>query len=363
MDNFPWNIYGQNRAIDLLDKINSSQKIPPAFLFKGMEGTGKFLTALHFVSQINSHLKAKKITRLSEPYIKYIFPLPRGKGETSDDTAFEKLDSDTVKNIQEEIVKKSKNPYYKLNIESANFIKINSIRDIRKFISLNFDEMNHRIIIIEDSHMMNDEAQNALLKNLEEPPEGIIFILITPYANRLLPTIQSRCWQINFEPLESAEITKILTEFFDVDEQLAEQVSHFCNGSIVDATDLINNNFEKLLEDTIFLLRYSLGKKYHSTINFVNKFVEENSADSLKLLIQMITKWLNDTVRNKVSYRHYYFADFTDTLIKFNQQFGDKPVNETINKLNRLSSAIDRNVNLNIIILGIIFELSFITMR
>jgi len=47
---------------------------------------------------------------------------------------------------------------------------------------------------------MNDQAQNALAKNLEEPPEGIIFILITSNKDKLLQTIQSRCWQINFEP-------------------------------------------------------------------------------------------------------------------------------------------------------------------
>jgi DNA polymerase-3 subunit delta' len=363
MDKFPWNIYGQDRSIDLLEKIKSSQKIPHAFLFKGMDGIGKHLSAIYFASLINSHTHIKKISQLTEPYIKYIFPLPRGKGETSDDTAFEKLDADTVKNIQAEIIEKSKNPYYKLNIEGANFIKINSIRDIRKFISLNFDELKYRVILIEDAHMMNEEAQNALLKSLEEPPEGIIFILITPYVDKLLPTIQSRCWQINFDPLESDDIAKILREFFGVEHQLSEQVSYFCNGSVIDAVELINNDFEKLLEDTVFLLRYSLGKKYHSTISFVNEFVQENSAESLKLLIQMITKWLNDTIRNRVNYEDYYFSEYKDTLIKFNEKFGNKAVNQTINKLNELSSAIDRNVNLNLIILGIIFELSFITMR
>ena len=61
---------------------------------------------------------------------------------------------------------------------------------------------------------MNTEAQNALLKNLEEPPEGVIFILCTSSPEKLRETIRSRCWRINFQPLDDNQLYEILVEKF-----------------------------------------------------------------------------------------------------------------------------------------------------
>jgi DNA polymerase-3 subunit delta' len=72
---------------------------------------------------------------------------------------------------------------------------------------------------------MNEEAQNALLKNLEEPPEKVIFILITSQVSKLRRTIISRCWRINFDPLSEEDIAKVLVSYFKVDQSLRSSCS------------------------------------------------------------------------------------------------------------------------------------------
>ena len=179
-------IYGQTSVINILNKLLDNSSIPHAFLFTGLPGVGKEFTAIRFAQALNSNYDLSEdsakisnlISNFSEPYIKYILPLPRGKNETDTSGPFEKLSVEENENYWEELGKKIKNPYYKIQMQRASNIKISSIRDINKFLSINYSDIKYRIILISDAHLMNEEAQNALLKNLEEPPEGIIFILV-----------------------------------------------------------------------------------------------------------------------------------------------------------------------------------------
>src|ERR1035437_8506461 len=350
--NNKWNgIYGQQAVLDILERLIFSSNIPHAFLFTGIDGIGKEYTALKFTSAVNildtnysEHID-QIIFSYSEPYVKFIFPLPRGKNETDVSGPFEKLNSDDLDLIKEELQKKKENPYYKLSIPKASKIKISSIRDIKKFLSLNYSDIKYRTILISDAHLMNDEAQNALLKNLEEPPEGVIFILVTPYPGLLRETIRSRCWAINFKPLNNFDIKEILVNFFMTEEILAESVAPFANGSVSNALDLIENDFYFLLEKTISILRYSFGRKYHSALEEMSYFLKENSADLLRILIQMIIIWLNDIQKHRIGNNNLFFNKYSETLEKFNSKFPVLDINETVVKLDFLSSIIKNNVN------------------
>ncbi|KAB2842391.1 MAG: AAA family ATPase, partial [Melioribacteraceae bacterium] len=359
MFNFGEEIYGQHKAIETLRKIYDSQKIPHALLFYGYEGVGKHFTAVEFAKLLNYNpSEAKnaealnKIGKLNEPFIKFVFPLPRGKGETNENSATEKLSPETIEEISTQIEKKSRNPYYSFTIEKANTIKINSIRDIKKFVSYNFDDIRYRIILISDAHKMNTESQNALLKNLEEPPPGIIFILNTPYKDQLLPTIVSRCWQINFSPLNQELIEKILIKYFEVSEFQARKVSSFVNGSVTEAINLINNDFDDLLNKTITILRYSLAGRYNTAITAMNEILSEKSPDSYKQIISLISNWFNDVNKNRFGKNENYPAEYLDTLIKFNEKFGEINLTNVAKNLNQLSNSTDKNVNLNLISLN-----------
>lgn len=367
MNNFTEEILGQKHALESLLKISQSGNIPHALLFSGPEGTGKHLTAIKFAQLLNSNLSSKdissQINKLQEPYVKYILPLPRGNGETNEHSATEKLSPDSLEQLTTQLKLKSENPYHKIEIEKANNIKINSIRDVKKFISFNFEDARYRFIIISDAHKMSKEAQNSLLKSLEEPPEGIIFILITPYKNRLLQTIESRCWHVIFNPLPENEIKNILTKYFNKSEFEAKKVSNFCNGSVTEAVELINKDFEFLLKETIKILRFSLGGRYNTAIVTMNNLTKDKSKDTYRYVLYLLANWFNDVNKNRYNLSQDYPESYLETLSKFNEKFDSLDLVPIITKLNEFGNSMDKNVNLNLISLNIILELALIAKR
>jgi len=361
-------IYGQNQAKEILTNLLKSIKIPHAFLFQGPSGLGKEFTALRFAQALNSFFSSgnifqinNSIASLTEPYIKYIIPLPRGKNETDESGPIEKLSLEDIQILKDELDKKIANPYYKIFLPKANTIKINSIRDIKKFLFLDYSDIKFRVILISDAHLMNEASQNALLKNLEEPPEGVVFILSTPFPSLLRETIRSRCWVVNFQPLSNEDIKKILTLYFNEDEEVAEEIAPFAGGSVNTALSFLQHDFELLREKTILILRYSLGKKYHSALNEISTFLSDNDPESIRLLIQMIIIWINDLQKFRFNSGEYFFKRYQETLEKFNKRFPDVNLNDIVFKLDNLSSIIQNNINLNLIAINLIFELSSLT--
>lgn len=363
--NIDWSdVSGQDSAKEILTQLINTTQIPHAFLFQGPEGIGKYHIAIRCAQIINkSDTIAKYISSLQEPYIKYIFPLPRGKNEIESNGPFEKLSQEEIQEIKSELEQKVKNPYHKITLIRANIIKISSIRDIGKFLSLSYSDVKYRFVLISDAHLMNEESQNALLKNLEEPPPGVIFILLTPYPDLLRETIRSRCWMINFKPLNNKNLVEIFTNYFNVSKSVAEEVAPFSEGSVTNAIGLINNDFENLKEKTISIMRYSFGGKFHSAINELSTYISENDSDSIKLLIKMIISWLNDIQKYRFKLKNFFFSNYEETLYKFNSKFPDIELNGVISKLDYLSSIIKNNVNLNLISLNLIYELASLTKR
>ncbi len=367
-----WNgVYGQDSVKALLNSLISSEKIPHAFLFKGNDGVGKEFTAIRFAQSINiRNLPPEKglhisqlIKNLNEPYIKYIFPLPRGRNETENSGPMEKLSQEDIDLIKEELEEKIKNPYHRIKIPGANQIKISSIRDIRKFLSMDYSDLKFRFVLISSAHMMNEEAQNALLKNLEEPPDGIIFILTTPFPEQLRETIRSRCWIINFQPLKDEDVENILVSDFNADRQSAHAAAAFSNGSMTEAANLLQHDLPMLKEKTILVLRYSFGRRYHSALEEFNSVASGQGSESFKILVLMILSWLNDLQKFRAGLTNYFFDDYAETLQKFNLKFSDVELNDIVFKLDKAASLLKNNVNINTLTLNIITELSRLTQK
>ncbi len=372
MTDFLNEVKGQEQSKKIIRSILNTSKIPHAFLFTGKEGIGKFHFAIKMLQTINSQNSSDKekdlrnqklILRYAEPLVKLIFALPRGKNENDSSSPFEKLSQDEIQLITSELETKIINPYHKIVIPKANDIKISSVRDINRFLSFSYDDVKFRSVIIIDAHLMNEPSQNALLKNLEEPPDGVLFILITPYPEQLRETIRSRCWQINFQTLEAGEISEILNIYYSVEKKLSEKIAAFSNGSIENALTLLDYDIDKLLEQTISFLRFSLGGRFDEALITGNWFISQEKSDMLKILISLILTWLSDVVRSRKGDNNIFFNEYSDTIKKFNSRFQNISLSEIMFVLDQLSSEIDRNVNQNIILLKMVYELAFLISR
>jgi len=366
MHKFFLGIQGQESALNILSNFHTSNRVPHALLLSGLEGTGKFFSAIQFLKILNensSESVLRKIEHLSEPYVKLILPLPRGRNETNSDLPTAKLSTDIIEEIQSELNEKSKNPYHKIQIRNANNIKINSIREINKIVSLNFDEIPYRGIIISDAHKMSIEAQNAFLKNLEEPPEGIIYLILTDNPDSLLSTIKSRCWEVHFNPLSDDNLKDILKKKYDFSENEYEDIIPFANGSITRALFLIQNNFEEYLQKTIIILRYSLARKYFTALKEFNELINQNSVVSYQIIIDLIISWFNDTIKQKYNAGNINFTVHNETLEKFNSRFSEVKIDALVTKLVEYRNAPVKNVSLNLLVMNVIFEIASLGMK
>lgn len=101
------------------------------------------------------------------------------------------------------------NEAYHLMEPEGERIKIEQVRDVLDYLSLR-SQLRHRFVIIDQAEKLTPQAANALLKSIEEPPEGVHFILITSNLSTLLPTIRSRCQVLSFSGLTQEELQKIV---------------------------------------------------------------------------------------------------------------------------------------------------------
>ncbi|MGL4912038.1 MAG: ATP-binding protein [Romboutsia sp.] len=182
------NIIGQEFAKKYLTNSIINNKVSHAYMFEGMDGIGK--------------------KKLAQELAKIL------------------LSSENVES----------SPDYINIYPDGNSIKIGQIRKLQTDIIIK-PHKDYKIYIINDAQKMTIEAQNALLKTLEEPPEYVIMILVTSNKDSLLDTIKSRCEIIKFLPISLLELKKYLIKN-GVDEQRAQLLATFSRGSIEKALEL-----------------------------------------------------------------------------------------------------------------------------
>lgn len=130
---------------------------------------------------------------------------------------------------------------------------------------------NRKIAVIDDADTMNDESANALLKTLEEPPPGAVLILIAASADKLLPTIRSRCQEVRFSPLSDSDLAGLLLDqnLVESDDE-ARRVAAVSGGSLVMAAQLIDPQMRELRQ----ILRNWLRSSTAGGIDLAKKIVE-----------------------------------------------------------------------------------------
>lgn len=129
------------------------------------------------------------------------------------------------------------NPDFLCVEPEGNSIKIEQIRKLQKQIQEKPVVSNRKVYIIDDADLMTKEAQNCLLKTLEEPPEFAIIILIGTNENSFLTTIKSRCMILHFNRLEDVEVKKYLEQNYD-EKNITQGMLDIASGSIGRAINL-----------------------------------------------------------------------------------------------------------------------------
>ena len=218
------NIIGNTEVKEYLNKSIKQNNILHSYLFLGTSGIGKLLIAKEF---------AKAILCLDE----------------------NKLDSCTCKSCTC-FNGKNHPDFYVIN-EEGETIKIEAIRSITEKVYEKPIVSNKKVYIINDCDKMTDEAQNCLLKTLEEPPEFVVIIMISSNDNLILNTIKSRCMSVKFKKIDNNELldySKNVLGYTEISNNLLKSFE----GSIGKAAKLQEN---KELYDQIEKLIINFAKK------------------------------------------------------------------------------------------------------
>ncbi len=176
-------LIGQDNPRHLFESAAQSARMPHAWILQGPMGIGKASFAWHYARQLahfgqitNTPLPDDVMARFARGSQSMIYDI----APPSDDKGGFKAQ-----------------------------IPIESIRQLNEKLSYRQDAQNWRVVIIDPAESMNNNAANALLKLLEEPPEQVVFFLITHAPHRLLPTILSRCQKLRFQELTNAQMREI----------------------------------------------------------------------------------------------------------------------------------------------------------
>ena len=206
--------------------------------------------------------------------------------------------------------------------EDETTIKNEQIRELNKSILEKPIESLKKVYIINNSENMTIQAQNSLLKTLEEPPEHAVIILITANENKMLTTIKSRCTKIYFNPLSDDEVKKILTKTFNI-HNLSNKVLKIAGGSIDNALKVQTN------EDTYNILE--------------NIFTDLKNKNLIELLQQKeLLCEKKEDIYNILDYLNVLFKDLAKTNTKYsNCIFVVEQTKERLKKNSNFDMTID----------------------
>jgi len=233
---------GQTHAFAYLQSLK--RDVVPPLLFDGPEGAGKEFAAIEFARALQCERDVTcpldgpkcgsclRASILEHPGIHLIYPTPT-QGSNED------VEGD-VADIAKILEEKRADIFSRPSFTKKTSIRVARARAvIQRAFTKPFDAKYHVFIFV-DAHAMREEAQNALLKLVEEPPPQAAIILVTPNAEGLLYTIRSRCQRVRFFPLKRDVVERVLTVYYEAEAKVAKRAAALAQGSIVRARALLD---------------------------------------------------------------------------------------------------------------------------
>lgn len=255
-------ITGQESTVKALSNAVQSGKIMHAYLFCGPRGTGKTSSARIF---------AKSLNCVNGPTV-----TPCGECAGCLDVI-------------------NSTPVDVIEIDAASNRSVDDARNILEKVQYAPLHGRYKIYIIDEVHMLTNEASNALLKTLEEPPENVIFILATTESHKVLETIVSRCQRYDFRRITTADIVKRLdfiakSENIQITDEALLAIAKNAAGGMRDAVALLDQlsvlgqNGKITVEDVNEILGQISYDKVYEIAECINNSDTENA---LKILSEI----------------------------------------------------------------------------
>lgn len=320
------NIYGQDKQIAILKNAMKRGRVPHAYLFHGMRGVGKRTTAEAFAKALNCL---------------------EGNLDSCDRcSSCLKIDHGNHPDI--------------ITVEpEGNFIRIDTIRNLRKQMKFRPFEGGKRVFIIVDADKMNSAAANSFLKTLEEPSPSNILILIASRHHLLPPTILSRCQQLMFNPIQRDTVASFLEKNSSLDSESARLLASSSGGSIGKALEMNKDSYLTFRNEIIEKISTgNIDEDPLKILPFLNEFGKDRKEIAERL--EILRSWYRDILvyRETGQTKSLIHQDRIEAIKDFADRISETDILKNIKTINRAYSAIEQNANERLILEWMMFRLA-----
>ncbi len=319
-----WTIYGQDHLLKRLEPSLRQRRQSHAYLLSGPPHVGKMALAINLSQAVNCLDgpgvpcgSCTQCTRIAQGRHADIRILAPGKGE-------EGRSARTV-------------------------IGINEIKEALRRVNLNPYEGSTSVVILDGAESMSDEAANALLKTLEEPPPQLMFLLLTANDSAVLPTVRSRCQTLNLHPLSKEQMVERLITVHQATHEQAEQLYRLSRGCLGWAISALND--AQILEQRqadLEKLQETLDAGLQTRFTYANEVASLFGSDreAAKDLLALWLRWWRDLLLIKEGAEEFlHNMDHADYLRGQASGLSTPEIVQFINRLMQTLACLDSNVS------------------
>lgn len=263
------NIIGHEEIIRHLKNAMESGKVSHSYIFTGEAGSGKKLLATTFAMTLQCERGG------TEPCQK-CDSCKKAQGKNHPDiimVSHEKPGTITIDEVRDQVIHDV---------------------DIKPYCSA------HKIYIIPDADLMTVQAQNALLKTIEEPPEYAVIMLLTSNADALLPTILSRCVRLDLKVVDDSLVKKYLMERLHIPDYQAEVDASFAQGSIGKAKEAATSEeFSQMTQNALKILKYANKMEVYELADEIRNLASDKQ--NINDYLDIFQFWFRDVLMFKAT--------------------------------------------------------------